>query len=183
MKKSYETRGACCENLALSVSPAELELAYRCWIKPVEDSGGNRRTILSMDKEDRAYYRMFDEIYLIYPMLEFLYADHIHPNGNEYREYEIFFHYRCRHHDKTTGKCGIYSIRPKMCISFPDGHPCKYEGCSCPKDLRDYPEPQIARLDECPSEGTLEAKCKEFAAELSEIEEKSYKKLMKPSDS
>ena len=131
--------GKCCENFALLISPVDLYVSYKCSIEQKQ----NKRILLNPSSKNllRDEYTIWQDIHLTYPMVEFLYADHVHPNGNTVHEDIIWYHYRCRHHNKETGKCMIYEIRPKMCITFPEGEPCKYEGCACPGDCRDIPFP------------------------------------------
>jgi Fe-S-cluster containining protein len=132
--------GKCCDNFSLDVSPEELEIAYRGAID------GECKKNLSMHHGKRSgtldnHYRTFEDILLIYPMVRFLYADNVHSNGNIKTEDKVWYHYKCIHHNLATGFCDIYAIRPKMCISFPDGNPCMYDNCKCAKDLRNRPYP------------------------------------------
>lgn len=42
-----------------------------------------------------------------------------HKDINEFYHNEAWKIYRCRHHDKDTGKCMIYETRPKICRDYP----------------------------------------------------------------
>lgn len=124
-----KTRGICCKNLGLvNISPQTLEISYRNFLNPPIGNG------MGMDKVSQSA-PTYQDIWLIYPMLRFLYADKKHPNGDVEIEH-IVYHYSCVHLDPKTGKCSIYEIRPRMCMSFPDGLVCRYEGCRCPGDGR-----------------------------------------------
>jgi Fe-S-cluster containining protein len=108
-------RGYCCRDVRLAEPPELLERAYHFWKKSA-----------SIDPN-------FSEIYLIYPMLEFLF---------EKKEEDLPYHYRCRYftHDETgLPTCAIHPIRPRMCRDFPyyedvtyldtSGPLSPYEGC------------------------------------------------------
>ncbi|MCU0844570.1 MAG: YkgJ family cysteine cluster protein [Spirochaetes bacterium] len=87
--------GICCQDVRLAESPDMLERAYLYWKKTP-----------SIDPN-------FSEIYLIFPMLRFLYEDQ--------RE-DLPYHYRCVHyaHDENgLPACSIHPIRPRMCRDFP----------------------------------------------------------------
>lgn len=115
MAPRCKRRGYCCQDVRLAEDPQTLERAYHYW-----------RSMKSVDPS-------YTEIYLIYPMLEFLFEE---PDA------DLPFHYRCKHftHDKEgTPTCSIYEIRPRMCRDFPfyDDQPgvdpsgplSPYEGC------------------------------------------------------
>jgi len=134
MTKKKTSKGKCCLNLGLLVSPKVLENSYRQWL-----SKKNTDPII-LSEHEKQFDRdpnqaIYQDIWLIYPMLEFLYSDFIHPDG-EKEVSSMVYHYRCRHHDPKTGKCLIYAIRPWMCMSFPNYGPCNYKGCSCAGDGR-----------------------------------------------
>ncbi len=108
-------RGHCCQDVRLAESPELLEEAYRNWIN-----------IPSIDPK-------FSEIYLIYPMLTFLF---------ERPDEDLPYHYRCKHYTRDADNlpaCSIYDIRPKMCSGFPyyedvkhldrSGPLSPYDGC------------------------------------------------------
>lgn len=38
--------------------------------------------------------------------------------------------FNCSNLDAATGDCKIYETRPKMCRSYPNGKPCRFEGCT-----------------------------------------------------
>lgn len=132
-----ERTGKCCENFAVPVSPEELEASYLSWLAQDRDL-----KMMKMDTKNRLNDRqtIWQEIYLLYPMMEYLYSDNTHPNGNITTEHKIWHHYRCRFHNNISGLCKIYDIRPRMCRTFPECEPCKYEGCSCAGDCRFRPQ-------------------------------------------
>ncbi len=87
--------GICCQDVRLAESPDMLERAYHYWKKTP-----------SIDPN-------FSEIYLIFPMLRFLYEDQ--------RE-DLPYHYRCVHYaldENGLPACSIHPIRPRMCRDFP----------------------------------------------------------------
>ena len=87
--------GRCCQDVRLAESPELLEKAYNYWRKSKQIDPG------------------FSEIYLIYPMLEFLY---------ENSEEDLPYHYRCKHYnidESGMPACSIHEIRPGMCREFP----------------------------------------------------------------
>jgi Fe-S-cluster containining protein len=108
-------RGHCCQDVRLAESPEILETAYTYW-----------RKSKSIDPS-------YTEIYLIYPMLTFLFEE---------KDADLPYHYRCKHftHDETgLPTCSIHPIRPAMCRDFPyykdqpgvvhEGPISPYEGC------------------------------------------------------
>jgi len=87
--------GSCCQDVRLAEQPELLEKAYYYWKKTKQ-----------IDPE-------FSEIYLIYPMLVFLYE-----NSKE----DLPYHYRCKHYTADQSglpACSIHEIRPRMCRDFP----------------------------------------------------------------
>jgi Fe-S-cluster containining protein len=69
---------------------------------------------------------MFEDVFLIVPMVRWLEKSDINSNGNKI-EKKIHW-YKCVHFD---GKnCGIYPFRPRMCREYPYGKRCQYEGCA-----------------------------------------------------
>lgn len=139
MAKRDKTVGRCCKNLGLSVSPDELALSYRNFVQgggkyDREDRG---LSLTPGDCNSRARSVVYTEIHLIFPMLKFLYADNVHPNG-DVKSLGTVYHYSCRHFDDKLKKCAIYDIRPRLCVTFPilDGSRCQYSGCACPSDGR-----------------------------------------------
>jgi Fe-S-cluster containining protein len=130
-KLCKDCEGFCCDDIGLQISPDELQESYHAWLR--ETSIG--KPPLSMEDISMAHnqkgLRLWNEIYLIYPMLEFLYHDHIHPDGeidfSKEKDIRIIYHYRCKHHNKKTGDCDIYEERPMMCRTFPDTGYCGYK--------------------------------------------------------
>ena len=107
--------GNCCQDVRLAESPDLLEKAYGYW------------------KKTKQIDPNFSEIYLIYPMLTFLFEE---PDA------DLPYHYRCKHY--STGSdglpgCSIHPIRPRMCRDFPyyedvthlqeEENISPYEGC------------------------------------------------------
>jgi Fe-S-cluster containining protein len=150
------TKGKCCKNLGISVSPAELEASYRKFVErfhkgpSVED---HERPLANYGEPAAQGLHhpprgvpMYKDIHLVYPMLEFLYQDFTHPNGNTESRSPVY-HYRCKHSNDKLGKCDIHAIRPDMCVTFPigNGTVCKYKGCACPGDGRKEEAERLAR--------------------------------------
>jgi len=107
--------GKCCQDVRLAESPDLLEKAYGYWKKTKQ-----------IDPD-------FSEIYLIYPMLTFLYED---------PKEDLPYHYHCKHYTVDNlglPACSIHHIRPRMCKGFPyyedvshlqeEENLSPYEGC------------------------------------------------------
>ncbi|HOK02866.1 MAG TPA: YkgJ family cysteine cluster protein [Spirochaetota bacterium] len=105
--------GNCCQDVRLAESPELLEKAYFYW------------------KKSKQIDPNFSEIYLIYPMLEFLFEE---------PDVDLPYHYRCKHFVFKDGlaTCSIHPIRPRMCRDFPyyegvkleeEENVSPYEGC------------------------------------------------------
>ena len=123
-------KGKCCKNIGLRISPDNLKNSYMRFLN--KGNNGN----LSMNKEGMHYPEVYQDIHLIYPMLEFLFSDNTHPDGDVETEYTVF-HYKCKLHDSKTGLCTINDIKPSMCLDYPLlRESCRYEGCSCLGDRR-----------------------------------------------
>jgi len=108
-------RGYCCKDVRLAESPDILKKAYEYW------------------KKSKTIDPNFSEIFLIYPMLTFLF---------ENQQEDLPYHYHCKHfmHEQDgTPACSIHPIRPRMCRDFPfyndvehldrEGPLSPYEGC------------------------------------------------------
>jgi Fe-S-cluster containining protein len=140
-----QMRGKCCKNIGLSVSPSEMQASYQQFVENMKNRGVGTEPLFNyvepigtgLKGHTPQASKVFQDIHLIYPMLEFLYSDHVHPNGNVETPNTVY-HYRCRHSDDKLKKCAIYEIRPRMCVTFPivDGTHCKYTGCACAGDGR-----------------------------------------------
>ena len=105
--------GECCDDIGLEVSPEQLWASYENlrFGMPVIPGVPNIADILT-----------------IYPMLEFLWSDHEHPDGNVDTGEAMIYHYRCSEHDPHTGGCRIYGRRPGMCRRYNEsGGQCGYE--------------------------------------------------------
>lgn len=113
--KECKRRGYCCQDVRLAEEPDLLKTAYEKW-----------RSLSTVDPK-------FSEIYLIYPMLTFLF---------ERPDEDLPYHYRCKnfsHDAQGLPACSIYEIRPRMCRDFPyyddvehldrSGPLSPYEGC------------------------------------------------------
>lgn len=132
--------GKCCEDIGVAYSPLELEISYRNFITGDTDK---RKDEPSM-RNGEANGHHWQDIYLIYPMLEYIKQNYTHPDGNVKTKYPVY-HYRCRHHDTKTGKCSIQSIKPRMCMAFPEVA-CKYTDCACPGDKRKLKELDVSEV-------------------------------------
>jgi Fe-S-cluster containining protein len=94
--------GQCCQDVMLAEPPELLEKAYFYW------------------KKSKQIDPNFSEIYLIYPMLTFLYEK----EGDD-----LPYHYKCKHYtvdESGLPACSIHEIRPKMCSEFPYYEDVKY---------------------------------------------------------
>ena len=95
-------KGYCCQDVRLAEPPDVLREAYEFW------------------RKSKSVDPAFSEIYLIYPMLSFLFENH---------EEDLPYHYKCKHftHDENgVPACSIYEIRPAMCRDFPYYEDVKY---------------------------------------------------------
>lgn len=112
--------GHCCMNLGIEVSPEALERSYLEWkASPYEK--------INMTGIETKKIPAYHEIWLLYPMLQFLYADNIHPDGEAERDDKIY-HYKCKNF--IDGNCSIYAHRPNMCSSFGNDNGCGYKECT-----------------------------------------------------
>ncbi len=107
--------GKCCQDVRLAEPPDLLEKAYGFW------------------KKSKQIDPNFSEIYLIYPMLTFLFEE---------QDSDLPYHYRCKHYSFGTDGlpgCSIHHVRPRMCRDFPfyedvshlqeEENISPYEGC------------------------------------------------------
>jgi Fe-S-cluster containining protein len=131
MPKKTKMTGKCCEDIGLAFSPQELEISYRNFLTV---NLYKRTADIFMKHDGNQTGHNWQDIHLIYPMLEYIKQNYIHPDGNIKTKYPIY-HYRCRHHDIKTGKCSIQHIKPRMCLDFPE-KACKFTDCSCAGDKR-----------------------------------------------
>jgi hypothetical protein len=149
-KEEQSVTGKCCEDIGLFVSPQRLEISYQIFLRGAK-AHSSTDPIYSCSSYNDNVVNAYEDIHLIYPMLEYIKQDYIHPDGNTKQD-RVVFHYRCRHHCQKTGKCLIHTIKPRMCLSYPV-NVCHYEGCSCPGDKRDYlPARKAADIYEPPTE-------------------------------
>ena len=130
-KLCRDCKGFCCDDIGLHASPQELQNSYHTWLNRVTTG---KPPILTEDismSNSPSGLRFWYEIYLIYPMLEFLRVDNIHPDGEidftGEDKIKPIYHYKCKHHNKKTGDCDIYEERPMMCRTFPDSGYCGYK--------------------------------------------------------
>lgn len=84
--------GQCCENVALTISPKELEKSYNSWY-------GNKHNFVE-----------YKQIYLLYPMLEYKGYD---KKVKRYR-------YSCKHlkFERKKAFCTIQKIKPTLCYEY-----------------------------------------------------------------
>jgi|WetSurMetagenome_2_1015567.scaffolds.fasta_scaffold1014498_1 Fe-S-cluster containining protein len=78
-------------------------------------------------------YQENDKITKIQQMVEYLgyYSFNKDVIKEEFRNVDAdkAHHYKCTLQDPQTGLCKEYKDRPNMCIKYPNGHTCIYEGC------------------------------------------------------
>ena len=121
-------KGFCCDDVGLvGMSPNDLENSYHAWIGKRHENDLKMKDF-AMCQKPKGLSVWYD-IYLTYPMLVFSHQDYIHPDGdiNAENDNHKVYHYSCKHHNKKTGCCDIYEIRPMMCRTFPDSGFCGYK--------------------------------------------------------
>lgn len=102
MNTEYICDGSCCERFFLPHPPEKMWKFY-------EDS-------LMNDEE------LIPDIFKIGPMII-----PIEP----VKDSETGWWYTCKHWNKESKLCNIYSKRPKMCVDYPYGKPCTYCDSTC----------------------------------------------------
>ena len=117
MKSGKRCKGHCCKLFFLNYSPEELWTAYGEWVALQEDKRPGGRIINR-------------EIYLVAPMVrleEVFKPGETDPMGVVCKKTSYF--YSCAHQNDN-GDCGIYQHRPVMCVNYPYGKRCVYDGCT-----------------------------------------------------
>ena len=127
MKLENRCMGDCCEDIGIGLSPDELKQCYFNFINNLTKHTDN----IEMSEKKRDY-RLFADIYLLYPMLRFVKSNFIHPESPKNKSEYMVYHYTCVHFNKKERKCDIYDIRPQMCVTYPNkswcGNPkCKWD--------------------------------------------------------
>lgn len=104
--------GDCCEEFFLPLSPQELLDAFR--YDKDQDNKIRMSVRLSHDlrKGGMSMNRRYQDIDLVAPMVRLVREEKNDDGDPRYI-------YRCVHFDSATRKCGIYTIRPRMCKGFP----------------------------------------------------------------
>lgn len=129
MKKAEDRcTGHCCQKLTIPFSPEKLREAYDAWLR-----SQNGYPIHMNHTEDNQ--KIYSDIHLIAPMLEHLGEFEVSPVKQVNKLIRIGkptkgHYYRCKNFDTKKKICTIYEIRPHMCRSYPNGHPCNYSGCT-----------------------------------------------------
>jgi len=124
-KLCKDCKGFCCDDFAVSVSPSEMDNSYHNWVRIMAEKGSKESEPIEM-LGSRVNTKFFDGIHLTYPMLVFTHQDNIHPDG-DIKHNETVYHYKCKHHNKKTGDCDIYEIRPNVCRTYPNNGFCGYK--------------------------------------------------------
>ncbi len=150
MTRKKTCGGACCKRFVLPYSPEELQEQYRAWLvgsrdghaSPVlqkrGDAGDEGFGLKRSHTEEHLY--VDPEIYLIYPMLDYLGYENFEPKRPRKRIKERMHHYTCKHFCKISKRCTIYENRPLMCRRFPNGDACPYPECQLPGNKKKLAE-------------------------------------------
>lgn len=100
--------GACCRKFFLPLSPGQLMESFRDKKASLE-----KATSLQMDNNIPSMGKLYEDMEVIAPMVRLIRKKKEgEPGGPGY-------YYRCVHYDRKGHKCGIHSIRPRMCRGFP----------------------------------------------------------------
>jgi len=141
IKKPLANRcmGECCMDIGLYVSPKELEISYIFWLS--REKYGNKDFDISKSMHNDRFsniknIKLYNDIHLLYPMLEFLKEDNYHPEEPTKKLKETIYHYSCKHFDRLTRLCTIYNIRPLMCRTYPDNGFCRNPRCRWKKQIK-----------------------------------------------
>ena len=120
-KKHDRCTGHCCEGFFLPFSPANLAAAFYRWA---------HSTAAVKVAPDGPIY---DDIWLIAPMVRLVRFGtpplRMKP-GHDGKGSTQAHYYRCVHHNRKTGNCEIYAMRPRMCREYPYGRECGFVGCT-----------------------------------------------------
>lgn len=129
--------GHCCEDVGLSLSPAQLRDGYMAFIRPPEFREAERPSMHAQDGRGRMSQveGIYQDIALIYPMLTYSHQDYQHEDRDKDAPADpnrpAVYHYSCKHFDRRARACTIYDIRPKMCSSFAScERGCGYAKCT-----------------------------------------------------
>lgn len=120
MAETARCTGHCCRGFTIPYSPAQLQSALAATRARVPPAPGLK---IPLDVEDIA------------PMavpIEF-----VRPPADEGRP--DYWRYRCKHL-ASNGDCTIYARRPDMCVRYPYGKACPFDGCT---RRTDEPEPLV----------------------------------------
>lgn len=112
--------GHCCRVFCMPFSPEELAEAYQAWL--------NKDYV---DGKDKLGHQPVGEIHLIAPMVRYI-CQRKAGEKSLMAEVELdkdTHFYTCAHLE-SNGDCGIYSIRPRMCVDYPYGERCGVPGCT-----------------------------------------------------
>lgn len=98
--------GHCCECFVLSIPYDDLISGWHAWRDQVPG------------------YTVPTDVYTVAPMVRLLGRTDVHMfSGEKLDQPREFF--KCVHHNKTTGRCNIYDMRPWVCRVF-DPQQCEY---------------------------------------------------------
>ncbi len=136
-KLCKDCKGFCCDDIGLPVPPQLMENSYHRWLSWHGKIHKNGESPMSMSRENE-WSPLYEDIFLIYPMLEYFHKDTIHPDGDVIND-SVIYHYKCKHH-RPGGGCGIYNYRPMMCRTFPDQGFCGYKAVTIQEVIDDRPD-------------------------------------------
>jgi Fe-S-cluster containining protein len=81
------------------------------------------------------WYNIFIDIFLLYPMLNYIKSDYIHPEVKSEKSNEKIYHYTCKHFDNSKRICTIYDVRPTMCRIYGVKSVCNNPKCKWKKQI------------------------------------------------
>lgn len=154
--------GHCCEDFSIEVSPEELAGSYQRWLGMShypETHTGDMEITASKGKGllgrpsginyDGGCAKIYADIHLIYPMLEFIKKDRSHQDNPGHAMPRTVYHYRCKHFNKEKKMCGIYDIRPQICRAY-GLLGCGYKKCTWKKatDIRKADKEKIKKKED-----------------------------------
>jgi Fe-S-cluster containining protein len=135
--------GQCCKAFSLPYSPEELKQQYEAWKLGSRATDGLRMrgVASSFDRHDSLSIitgGSDPEIYLIYPMLEYLGQMKENPlplinpmPKNLSSDWPGMHMYSCKHFDDEEKVCTIYDNRPSMCRRYgTEKQPCEFKKCT-----------------------------------------------------
>ena len=122
-----QCKGFCCDDIGLHISPHELQNSYHRWLTWHDRNNRSEQESMAMSIGETTSVKLWNDIYIAYPMLVFTHQDLIHPDGDVHNDSKNpVYHYFCKHHNKETNNCDIYEERPMMCRTFPNNGFCGY---------------------------------------------------------